>query len=87
TYRIFGVKPDGEPSYTDFLAAIHPEDRAAVEDAVRAALERRAPYALDHRIVLPDGSERIVHEQAEVRYGPDGNPAEMVGIVQDVTDR
>jgi PAS domain S-box-containing protein len=86
-FRIFGMDPGQEPTYAEFLAAVHPEDRVDVEARVRAAVAGREPYALDHRIVLPDGSERIVHEQAEVRHGADGRPIEMIGIVQDVTKR
>jgi len=36
-----------------------------VKNAVNRALRKRAPYSIDHRVILPDGSERIVHEQAE----------------------
>ncbi len=86
-FQIFGMDSGREPTYTEFLAAVHPEDRVEIESRVRDALAGREPYALDHRIVLPDGRERIVHEQAEVRYGADGRPVEMVGIVQDVTER
>ncbi|MDZ7711928.1 MAG: PAS domain-containing protein [Rhodovibrio sp.] len=86
-FRIFGMDSSRDPTYTEFLAAVHPQDRVDVEARVRDALAGREPYAMDHRIVLPDGGERIVHEQAEVRHGPDGRPIEMIGIVQDVTER
>ena len=35
----------------------------------------------------PDGSERIVHEQGEIVFGPDGEPQRMFGTVQDITER
>lgn len=86
-FRIFGYAPQAfDPTYEAFLGAVHPEDRAAVEEAVRAALEEREPYAVDHRIVLPDGRERIVHEQAEVQFDGDGRAIGMVGTVQDITE-
>ena len=83
TYRIFGMEPGKEPTYPEFLAAVHPEDRVDVESRVRDALAGREPYALDHRIVLPDGSERIVHEQAEVHCDANGRPIEMIGIADE----
>ncbi|MFB6125596.1 MAG: PAS domain-containing protein [Halanaeroarchaeum sp.] len=55
-YRIFGIPTGTEMTYERFLAAVHPEDRAAVEDAWAAALEG-AEYDLEHRIVV-DGETR-----------------------------
>ncbi len=86
-FRIFGLEPEGfDATYEAFLATVHPEDRAAVKGAVDAALHRKEPYAIDHRIVRPDGQERIVHEQAEVTYDLAGAPRAMSGTVQDVTE-
>jgi diguanylate cyclase (GGDEF)-like protein/PAS domain S-box-containing protein len=85
-YRLFGLSPtEFAASYEAFLEHVHPDDRAAVEAAVAQALETGAPYALDHRIVLPDGAERVVHESAEVVLDEQGRPARMIGTVQDVT--
>jgi light-regulated signal transduction histidine kinase (bacteriophytochrome) len=42
---------------------------------------------MDHRILLPDGSERTVHERAHVTYDDAGVPQRMIGTVQDVTQR
>lgn len=87
-YRIFGLPPEGPPlSYEGFLDAVHPEDRARVDGAVRAALEHGRPYSIQHRVVRPDGSERVVHEQGEVGRDAEGRPVRMVGTVLDVTDR
>lgn len=72
-------------SYPAFLERVHPEDRAGVEEAVRRALEEGAPYAIDHRIVRPDGEIRFVHEYGEVERDASGAPLRMRGIVQDVT--
>lgn len=88
TYRIFGLCPPLEnSSYTAFFNSIHPADRDGVESALQKALHQRKPYNLDHRIVLPDGSERHVNQQAEITFNGDGEPIFMVGTVQDITDR
>jgi diguanylate cyclase (GGDEF)-like protein len=55
-------------------------------EAVNKALNKKAPYSIYHRIVLPDGTERIVHEQAEVTFDENDKPVRMVGTVQDVTE-
>ncbi|MDI6783598.1 MAG: EAL domain-containing protein [bacterium] len=87
-YRIFGVpQQEFKASYETFLDSVHPDDRAVVNKAVQEALQEKKPYNIDHRIVLPDGSFRIVQEQAEVTYDQNGKPSRMVGTVQDITDR
>ncbi|HSN90292.1 MAG TPA: PAS domain S-box protein [Anaeromyxobacteraceae bacterium] len=86
-YRIFGIDPARfTASYEAFLARVHPEDRGEVERAVEKALRQGAPYDVDHRIVLDDGTVRIVHEQAEVVRDGAGNPTSMVGTARDVTE-
>lgn len=87
-YRIFGLEPQTfGASYDAFIATIHPEDRAAVTEAVNASLEGRKPYGIDHRIVMRDGSIRYVHEQGEVYRDASGKPVRMIGTVQDITER
>lgn len=72
-------------SYEAFMEAIHPEDRAAVQEAVRAAVEDGAPYEMEHRVVWPDGSVRWMQERGAVERDAEGNPWRMLGAVQDVT--
>ena len=87
-YRIFGLgEGEFDGTVEGFRARVHPEDRAAVEAASRAALERGEPYALDHRIVRPDGTVRWVQERAEVIRDAEGRPLRMLGVVQDITER
>ena len=86
-YRIFGLTPQQfAATYEAFLESVHPDDRQAVEDAVNRALQEKQPYRMDHRVVRPDGTERIVHEQAEVTFDETGRAVRMVGTVQDVTE-
>ncbi len=44
-------------------------------------------YNLDYRIRLPDGTERIIHAQAEIMRSKDGKPIVMQGTVHDITER
>jgi PAS domain S-box-containing protein len=86
-YRIFGLTPqEFGATYEAFLDAVHPDDREFVEKAVDEALYGDKSYTLDHRIVLPDGSERVVHEQAAVTFDEEGKPTRMVGTVHDITE-
>lgn len=86
-YRIFGLVPDAfEPNYPAFLESVHPDDRHIVEHGVARAIEGTEIYDVDHRIVLPDGSVRIVHERGDVEFDASGRPIRMLGAVEDVTD-
>ena len=86
-FRIWGHEPGGiEVTYDNFLAAVHPEDRSLIGEAVAAALRESRSYDLTHRILRPDGTERVVREQAEFQFDPGGRPYRMIGTVLDVTD-
>lgn len=86
-YRIFGLAPqEFGANYEAFLNSVHPDDRRFVKKSVDAALYDKKPYRIDHRIVLPNGEERIVHEQAEVVFDETGKPIRMVGAVHDITE-
>ncbi|SFC44090.1 PAS domain S-box-containing protein [Marinospirillum celere] len=85
---LFGY-PEGdlETSYDNFLAAVHPDDRQAVTDAVNACVEHDRPYNIEHRVVWPDGTVRWLLERGAVERDEAGKPLRMLGVVQDVTER
>ena len=85
---LFGY-PEGnlETTYDNFVAAIHPDDREAVNIAVAACVERDAPYEIEHRVVWPDGTVRWLLERGAVTRNADGQPLQMLGVVQDIDDR
>ena len=87
-YRIFGLAPqEFDATYEAFLNSVHPEDKEFVKKSVDRALYDDEPYSIDHRIVLPDGEVRTVHEQADITFDETGRPIRMVGTVQDITER
>ncbi|MBF0239668.1 MAG: response regulator [SAR324 cluster bacterium] len=86
-YRIFEIQdPAFQPSVAAFMNAVHPDDREILQQARQQAYAGQ-PFDVDHRIVLPDGTERIVNEQAETTFDAQGKPVRMLGIVQDITHR
>lgn len=87
-YHIFGLAPqEFRATYEAFLNSVHPDDVEFVKKSVSEALYEKRPYSIDHRIVLPDGTVKIVHEQAKVIYDKEDKPIRMVGTVQDITER
>ena len=60
-YKIFGLDPQNRPpNLEQYLAAVHPDDRASMADAIRAMHEQRTGCDITHRIVRPDGEVRYV---------------------------
>ncbi|MBI5235416.1 MAG: EAL domain-containing protein [Deltaproteobacteria bacterium] len=87
-FRIFGLNPRSfGATYEAFISSVHPDDAQMVKDAVDAALHGKKPYSINHRILLPGGKTRYVHEVANVQYASNGEPVRMFGTVQDVTDQ
>lgn len=64
------------------LRFVHPEDRARVEAALR---ESRA-HQLEYRLVLPDGGEKVVRQDAEVAIDEETGAVLLSGAAQDVTE-
>jgi PAS domain S-box-containing protein len=87
-YRIFGLSQEKfSATYDAFLDRVHPDDRKAVKEAVDQVLnDPNLKYNISHRIIIQDGSERIVRERGDVVFGKGGKPYRMVGTVQDITD-
>jgi signal transduction histidine kinase/integral membrane sensor domain MASE1 len=80
-YRLLGFPVRGiAPSQAAFLQAVHPDDRAQVEQALEQAIVYKTAYRINYRLLLPDGTERIVEEQVAV------NPTNATGTVLDVTE-
>ena len=87
-YRIFGLTPQEFPvTHEAFMSLVHPDDRELVQRAIDEAAYEGKRYSIDHRIVLSDGSERIVHEEAKVTLDETGRAIRMVGTIHDVTER
>jgi PAS domain S-box-containing protein len=87
-YRIFGLEPRaGKLTYAKYLARVHPADRELARSQIERALETRQPFEVQHRIVLDDGTERVVHGRGRVIVDSSGAPLRLVGTSQDVTER
>ena len=85
-YRIFNVPREQSPLRTGtFFNCVHPEDRERVVRSFGQALVGKEPYRVEHRLLLPDGSVRLVRGEAEVRLDQSGRPVSMLGTIRDLT--
>ena len=87
-FRIYGYDPqEYVPTFDRLLEMVHPEDRHLLTGGLEGAVDRGEPYDFEHRVLLPDGTERVVHRRARVVRDEEGRPLRMLGTVQDVTER
>ena len=87
TRRLYGYGPeDSGLSMETSLERIHPEDVQRVKDIMAESLRTHQPFTCDHRIVLPDGSQKNMSGRGEIVVNESGEPVKMIGTVQDVTD-
>ncbi len=88
-YHLFGRSPeDFHPSTRTYYEAIHPDDRAEVKQCFHKLRYSGGRFDTDHRIILPDGTQRTLHIAAEVvRNQKSGCPEKVIGIAMDITER
>jgi diguanylate cyclase (GGDEF)-like protein len=87
-YRLLGLEPDAvEPSFDVFLQRVHDNDRDRVTAWVEDAKNSAACRHIDYRIVMPDRSERHIHQQIEAgQHAADGTTT-LCATLQDVTEK
>jgi PAS domain S-box-containing protein len=83
-YRILGLDPATEMTFSFGLDMIHPDDQAAHRDQIEVLRSGQA-VSREFRIVRPDRTQRWVLHHAEAILGPDGVPCQGMGVVFDVT--
>ncbi|TCZ54287.1 PAS domain-containing protein [Roseicella aquatilis] len=83
--------PESEPTWAgrheNWLSRLHPEDRPRLRERLRRILAEAGPYALEYRILLPDGRTRWLHDRGEVFTDAEGRPVRAIGAVRDITGR
>ncbi|MBF0308010.1 MAG: EAL domain-containing protein [Magnetococcales bacterium] len=86
-FRIFGLDRSAGQVVTTrhFLQAVHTGDRFRVLRALVRARHRCEPFSLNHRVVRPDGQERVVRQWGEVVCTEEG-AKHLVGVVHDITE-
>jgi len=71
----------------DFVAAIHPDDRARVQQQIEAAVASGNQFAEEYRVVQEDGSVRWLLARGRCFRDADGRPTRFPGAATDITDR
>jgi PAS domain S-box-containing protein len=87
-FRLFGFDPSGGiPLDETVLERIHPEDRDRVVGVFNSAVFREGTgFAMDYRIVLPDGVVKYVSAIGHPMLNSSGDISELIGTATDVTE-
>ncbi|MCP4997109.1 MAG: transporter substrate-binding domain-containing protein [Gammaproteobacteria bacterium] len=89
-YRLLGYEPGSvTASAENYMNAIHPEDREAVQKEMQRAVQpcEEAPYRIQHRVLFPDNTERVLEQQGQVTFNDEGVALQIFGTTQDITER
>ncbi len=87
--RSFGYKFANEKTTSDWwLEKVHPEDRTAVWESLRAAIEGSSvTWQAQYRFYRADGSIATVVDKGYIIRDVHGKPVRILGSLTDITDR
>ncbi|MEM7741970.1 MAG: PAS domain S-box protein, partial [Pseudomonadota bacterium] len=86
TYAIFGLSEASHvPTLKEYRGRVHPDDRAFIVASLKRAIRTGEPYEVSHRIILDDGSTRVVEGRGETVRDKNGQTIKIVGTLQDIT--
>jgi PAS domain S-box-containing protein len=78
---------DMENTFAAFECRLHPDDRQATLDAIRAHLQQRAPYDVQYRLRTKGGNYGWFRARGQAIWDERGRATRMAGAISDVTDR
>jgi len=86
-YKIYGLDPqNGAPTIDQYLALVHPQDRASMAETIRRMQEEHCGFDQIERIVRPDGQLRYIRAVA-VPFIEQGVFKGFIGTTMDVTEQ
>ncbi len=84
---LFGFAPNEQLSREVFLSRVHPEDRAAVDDAIEQARAQSRSFEIEYRLLRPDGETRWLIARGRYLRDERGQVNELIGVAIDVTEQ
>ncbi len=85
---VLGVEPDDWTGESRLWAEMmHPDDLDRAIATIDEGIESGASYALEYRMIRPDGRLVWIRDEADTLRDADGNPFLIQGLMYDITDR
>src|SRR5262249_42956457 len=86
--RLLGLPPETRTlPMADFIARVHPDDRAEMRRRAAAARRRGSDFEHEFRVPLEDGAVRWLTTRGRTALGRDGKPLHTIGVNFDITER
>ncbi|MGC2824178.1 MAG: MASE1 domain-containing protein [Pseudolabrys sp.] len=85
--QILGFAPKQAFSATDFLARVHPDDRAHFKALIRSVSPVNPSYKITFRFGCPDGREIWLEESSSAEFDAAARCVRLKGLVVDITER
>lgn len=87
-YAIIEEDPAGfEATPQGYLRVVHPDERKVAAQAYCEILAGLRPLEFEHYLLLRSGVVRTVNLRGYIIQDDDGNPVELFGTLQDITQR
>lgn len=87
-FRIFGLEPqECEITPKLFLSYIHPDSKDQVTQGMLRTISTGKPFEIDYKIILKKNKVTIVNFRAKSELNDKGEPVNLFGTLQDITDR
>ncbi len=83
-YRILGLLPQ---SVAPAGSLMHGDMAQYYAAKMQEVVDKHQPYRAEHRIMRPDGEERIVVELGHAKYNSHQEPISMIGTLVDITEQ
>lgn len=86
-YDILGTTRDKAGEVKSIRGFVYPGDLECALSALNAALEGKGPFAVEYRIVRPDGAIRVLRSEGKAVFDEGtGRPRKVSGFLQDMTE-
>ena len=86
SYRLYGLEPHNDTAAYDLWARhLHPEDKAAAEQAFQDSLATGDDFYSEYRIIWADGSVHHLKGYGRIRFDATGKAVRIFGTNIDVT--
>jgi PAS domain S-box-containing protein len=82
---LFGIGSDTRLDDAALISRVHPEDRAMRDAAAKRAIETQGEYAMEYRVLLPDGTVRWIGARGHCMNAGGAKGIRLLGVSMDVT--
>ena len=88
TYRLLGLQKDNfDIKSNDFYSLVYEDDKQLLFDTMKSCIDNKNNFKLKHRIICKQGKLKWVNSQSEIFYDNNEKPIQIIGTIQDITEK